>query len=164
MAITGKWGYTDDGDTITITVPKMDYKSNFSLLVDDPGNVELTNVTTPLDQPEVLRYSLDNVSNIYAGTSIDPAFFATSKLGKSLLMKNEEIYRVTNSGETDGLMPTSVDLPIWYHTVIRTPVSEYLTAKTLYDGLCRHIAMMVKEVADGSLLNMLLRGSLNPQG
>lgn len=163
MAKTGSYGTTDTKTTkLNVEVPQLDYATDYSVTTEVAGEVILTNTTTPLDQIETIRYALSNVSNVYAGTDIDPAFFSTSKVGRSLLVQLENVYRVTCTDDAGSCTPYQVDLPVRVHTVVRVPISSYLDADTILEDIKRQFACLFNGAINSDMINKMLRGSLNP--
>lgn len=163
MALNKSWGYTPSTTPIKGTGNIMSFPiSDFVVTSNVPGEVYLTNKSAPIDQPERIRYALQLIADIYKGTLIDPAYFATSKKGASFVTQSWQQMSITDPANPSF----RVDLPIGYHTVIRFPDSPYLTVQDIFDGYLRHFSSQFT-TADGVTADQWaaqLRGALLPKG
>lgn len=174
---TTAFGYPTAGSEPSINWKRtaLDYESDFtseSCGCNNNGtkqstrnekSVVLTNVEAPLDQPEVLRYSIENIKDIYSGTGINPSYMSQSKKGFSLLVQLNEIARVTSS--TDPSF--TLDLPVSVHTVIKAPSNRFITADMLLSLLQRlnGAFFSTSDTTNTSeQLARMIRGSINPLG
>lgn len=156
-------GYTDtpiSGVTsLNFARGLVNYGANFRKKSDVPGEVILTNLTSPIDRPERFRVSSSDVANVYAGTDIDASVYAPSKKGVSILCQLTEVVSVTD--DTDASF--RVDLPISAHLVLKVPSSEFLTSAMIQTFIGRLVSGLYDT---GSLttarLESILRGSLSP--
>lgn len=167
LFMTTSFGYTDKvATTKNVAVPQLSYAADFSVKAETSSEVVLTNTTSPLDQPETIRFALEPVRNVYNGTAIDPSAQSTSKNGVSLLVQVNDILRVSpETGESgcccgDGAM----DFPISTHIVIKTPLVQYIDADTVLSVVKRNISALFGEGTDvtSARLNSMLRGALKP--
>lgn len=163
MSKLTSFGYTDTppagGATKAFTRPNLNYAANFSVMVSTDNKAVITNLTTPVDQPETIRWQESNIANIYDGTTIDPSVYATSKQGISLVSQVNCILRVT-----DSVDPTfQVDLPIAVHMVVKLPKSQYITSANLQTVMARCVAAYFDTDSDGvTRIDKLVRGSMLP--
>lgn len=163
MAKTTSFGYTDTapagGATKTLTRPNLNYAANYSVTVNTDNKAVITNLTTPVDQPETIRWQATNIANIYDSSTIDPSVYATSKQGISLVAQVNSILRVT-----DSVDPTfQVDLPISVHMVVKLPKSQYITSANLEMAIARCVAAYYETDSTGTTrLDKLVRGSMLP--
>lgn len=168
--MTSSFGYTDKVSTTkNIAVPQLSYAENFSKDSKKSvnGEIVINNTTTPMDQPERVRFALSNIKNIYDGTDVSLSSRAVSQAGVSLLVQLNDILRVTpDQGETCCCEPGYMDFPISTHIVIRTPLTQYITADTVMTVVKRNIAFLFGAGSDvtSARLNEMLRGSLLPPG
>lgn len=166
--MTKSFGYTDSvTNTKSISIPTISYTSDFSrdTRVSKKGEQIINNRTSPLDQPETVRFAIDNISNIYKDTSIDPSAMSVSTKGLSLLVQLNDILRVTPD-EGSGVYPIMpVDLPIGAHLVLKVPSSQYVTATEAMNVVHRLVAFLYETDGTGlTRLEGLLRGALLPTG
>lgn len=163
MAFTTSYGYTDSITTPkTLEVPDLDYAKDFAVTKDSADEVILTNTTSPVDQPETIRFGYQTVANVYTNTGIDPNFMAITKQGISLVAQVNDIMRVENNSE-DCCSPLAYDLPIQAHVVIKVPKNQFVTADVALNAAKRAFASLL---ATGSVtserLNAMLRDALKP--
>lgn len=121
--------------------------------------VVITNLTSPIDRPEKIRLTYNDVNNIYAGTGIEPTVSAPSKKGINVLAQVTDFITVTDSVDADY----RVDLPLSCHLVIKVPSSEYITSNDVITILGRLLSSLFDTgVTTTSRLDAILRGSLVP--
>lgn len=165
------YGYTDSFDNtkkIGMYLPVLDYDKDFAVSHDGDA-VILSNVTTPVDQPETLRFAQYDVANVYKNTDIQPIHRQNGLKGKKNMISVLDTARVVNADSS------VTDYPVKVSMAMEFPVSANLTSDNIYQVVQRCIAatqdyMRLASVtesgwgnADASLLNVQLRGSLNPQ-
>lgn len=106
------WGYTDtpvDGvSSVALARPVLNLSSDYRVKTEKPGEVVITNLTTPLDRPETIRFATSDIRDVYTSTDIDPSVYAPSKRGVSLLAQITETISVTDDTDADY----RVDLPM----------------------------------------------------
>lgn len=161
------FGYTDKlSATKNVAVPQLSYATDFSVKTDTPNEVVITNVTSPLDQPETIRFGIQNIRDIYNGTSVDPTAMSVARQGVSLVVQLNDILRVTPEESSTSCCCGEgfQDYPISTHIVIRTPVASPITADVVLSVVKRNIAALFGEGADvtSARLNSMLRGALKP--
>lgn len=161
------FGYTDKlSATKNVAIPQLSYSTDYSVKSETPNEVVITNVTSPLDQPETIRFAQQPVRDIYNGSAVDPTAMSVSRQGISLVIQVNDILRVTpdSSESTCCCDGGYMDFPISTHIVIRTPVAQYITADTVMTVVKRNIAALFGEGADvtSGRLNQMLRGALKP--
>lgn len=165
MAFTTSYGYTDSITTPkSVSIPDLDYAKDFAVTKDTADEVILTNVTSPVDQPEIIRFGYQSVGNVYTNTGIDPSFVSVTRKGISVVAQVNDILRVTS--DTDGTeccAPVQYDLPIQSHFVIKVPLNQNITADVALAAAKRAFATLF---ATGSVtserLNAMLRDALKP--
>lgn len=162
--ITISKGYTDtsiDGAVQpTIARPVINFAEDFRVKKTTESELVLVNLTSPLDRTEKVRYSVQNVSNVYAGTDIDPSVHAPVKRGVSLLVQRSATIAVSDSTQANS----RIDLPVSFHIVAKVPVNEHIDASLIEDEIARTFSMMYEtNSTDTSRINALLRGSLEPK-
>lgn len=153
------FGFTDKVTTTkNLALPDLSYATDFAVIKDDASEVVISNTTSPLDQPETIRFALTSVQDIYSGTGIEPSYRAVTKRGESLLVQVNDILRVTD--ENGQIV---YDLPISCHLVLKVPLNEYVTADVALSVAKRNIsALFDTGSVTSARLNQLLRSSLKP--
>lgn len=163
MAKSISAGYTDTpiSGVTTLTFPRglVNFGADFRVKSETANEAIITNLTTPVDRPERIRFSYSDVANIYSGTDVDPSVYAPSKRGVSVLTQLTETFSVTDSVDTTY----RVDLPVSAHLVLKVPASEYLTAELIEAMIGRLVSSLFETGSlTDSRLKALLRGSLLP--
>lgn len=163
MSKVTTFGYTDTapagGATKTLTRPNLNYAANFAVSTNTDMKSVIVNLTSPVDQPETMRFQQTNVANVYDGTSIDPSVYATSKAGVSVVAQVNDIVRVTDSVDATF----QVDLPISAHIVVKVPRSQYITSAMVETVVARCVASLYDTDSIGTTrIDKLVRGSMLP--
>lgn len=159
-------GYTDtpiEGVTeLHFARGLVNYGADFRVKSNSPGKeVVLTNITSPVDRPEKVRIGYSEVSNIYAGTGVEPSVLSPTKKGVQILAQVTEVISVTDDTDPDY----RVDLPVSYHLVIKVPTSEYITGARVEAGVGRLLSGLFDTgVTTTTRLEAILRGALMPTG
>lgn len=150
--------YTDadpDG-AYYLKVQLLTFGHDYAKTKDVAGEAIITNLTSPTDCPETLRFSTSAIADIYKNSGITPEFRSPSKRGFTLLCQNRAVYTVT-----DTLDPSyRVDLPIEAHIVIKAPSDANITSDMLVYLLGRTVSgfynlggtVRIPAMARGSLL------------
>lgn len=160
MAYLLSKGYTDSLTGKSTTIPDLDY-SDFAVVSESPSEVILSNLTSPIDRTETIRYAIQGINDVYNNTDIDSSVKAASHKGISLVCQVNDIYSYTD--ETD---PSSarIDLPVSAHLVIKVPKSTYITADDYLAVAQRAFsAIFGTGSATSAQLQLLLRGAINPK-
>jgi hypothetical protein len=160
MALSGSFGYTAESESKSLSIPDMDWDGgNYAVITKGSDTTIVTNTTSPLDQPETIRWSVQGIRNIYANTGIDPAYFATSKRGVSLLAQTNDIYRISDSDNATY----RVDLPVSSHFVVKAPLHDLLTPDIILSVILRNVSNLFDTGSTGSSrLAQLLRSGTTP--
>lgn len=159
--ITKNYTDTPVSGVTSLTFPRaiLNYKADFRVKSNQPGEVILTNLTSPVDRPETIRIGASNIANVYNGSGIEASLAAPTKRGVSVLAQVTDIITVTDSADPDY----RIDLPVSYHVVIKIPANENLTSALIQEGLGRLVSCMF-ETGSTTLtrIEALIRGSLVP--
>jgi hypothetical protein len=163
MAKVVNKGYTDTPveGVSSLTFPRavLNFKADFRVKSNQPNEMVLTNITSPVDRAEQIRVAYSNIANIYSGTSIEPSLCAPTKRGVSLLCQVTDIISVTDNTDPDY----RIDLPVSYHLVIKIPANENLTTTLIQEGLGRMVSGIFETGSTAlTRLEALIRGSLVP--
>lgn len=159
MAKSGSFGYTAAAATKNITVPDINFGTQFTVDIIEPTKVGITNLTSPPDQKDHITYQYMTVNDIYKGTTIDPSAYSPNRKGISVATVVHDVMRVTDSVDPSYL----VDLPIKVSISVVTPQSQYLAASAVQTALLRCVAAWYSfGVVDTSRIDALIRGSMKP--
>lgn len=164
MANTVKWNVIDTplaGSTVVgkIQPTTLNFSKDFAKKGGKDGEAIITNLTSPLDCSETVRFAYSKVNNIYAQTGIDPNVYAASRLGFSVLSQlNTTLTSTTESGHR-------IDLPLTAHLVLRGPASEDITGTIIASMISRLIGTLFEEGAatPDARINSLIRGAVLPK-
>lgn len=157
---TTSFGYTDSvTQTKSLPIKDLSYGKDFAVKRNQPEEVILTNTTSPVDQPETIRFGYQQIADIYKNTGIDPSYMSVTRRGISLVCQVNDVLRVTPDDPSVGVY----DLPISAHVVIKTAVNQNVTADLVMQVALRAVSSMF---STGSItserLNAMLRDSLVP--
>jgi hypothetical protein len=164
MAKVKTTGVTDTpiSGVSALTFPRglLNYAADFRVKSNNAGKeVVLTNITAPVDRPEKIRIGYSEVSNVYAGSGVEPTISAPSKRGTQILAQITEVISVTDDADPEYRL----DLPVSYHLVVKVPTSQYITAADINTGLGRLLSSLFDTgVTTTSRLDAILRGALIP--
>lgn len=137
----------------------VNFGADFKVKSDEPGEVILTNLTSPVVYPEKMRISASDVANVYTGSSIEPSLYAPTKRGTSLLVQLTEIWKVTDTAVPE----MEIALPVSAHIVIKVPNHELVTPAAVETLVGRLVSGLYETGStDSTRLTALLRGSLKP--
>jgi len=122
------------------------------------GESKIVNVNSSNDCPEQIRIAYSEVANVYQNSGIDPAHYAPSKKGFSLVSQLTEVGRVTESvtGET-------YDLPFSLHLVVKAPNDALVTATVIETLLKRLLSSLYNDnLTTTARLAQLMKGAVTP--
>lgn len=153
------WNFTDTTTTSVgqIQPNTINYAADFAKKTVDAGSVIITNLTSPLDRIETIRYAVSKVNNVYSGTGIESGFHSVVKSGVSVLIQDNTVLSET-------IDSTRVDYPISAHIVLRIPLASIITSEILDQVMARLIGACYDQsgATPGPRLNKLIRGALLP--
>lgn len=163
MGVQTSLGYTDSiSQPKSVNIPDLDYNKDFAVTKDESDTVVITNVTSPIDQPETIRWSYQNVNDVYRNTGIDPSMTATTKRGVSIVGQVNDVMRVTTDEES-GCCGVSYDLPLEAHVVIKVPLNQNVTSDVALALVKRAFATLFSTGSVTSQrIGQLLRDALKP--
>lgn len=143
-----------------LTLPVLNYAADFRVAKDEPKEAILTNITSPISQPERIRYAHSDVANVYNNSGIDPTMYYASRRGTQILCQLTDVFKVTDSADAayEALLPISV------HLVVKTPNNELITPDTVITEIERLIGALYETTGTTmeTRLRALLRGALVP--
>lgn len=141
---------------VSLSVDPLNFEEDFYLLKDDPGDTIYSDGTSPVDQPATVRIATRDNANVYAGTSIDPSAFLSSRKGRDVVIQVRDVARIDDSEDATYLRM----FPISAGLTISAPIDANVTPAIVQDMIERIIAAAAAATAtplsDG--LSALLRG------
>lgn len=163
MAKTVAVGYTDTAisgvTSLDLARGLVNYAADWRVKQDEPGEVVLTNLTSPISYPERFRIGASEVADVYKGSGIDPGLYAPTRRGISVLCQLTETWKLTDS--TDATY--EVALPITGHIVLKIPSNENITPAMVDTFLGRLVSGLYETGSETTTrLASILRGSLIP--
>lgn len=164
MSKSLKLNYSDTNITgataISLPVPNLNYAEDFRVSKDEPNEAVITNLTSPISQPERFRFAHSDVANVYGNTGIDPTMYYASRRGTQILCQLTDVFKVTDSADAayEALLPISC------HLVVKVPNNELVTEQVVIAEIQRLMGGLFQtEGSENTLrLNALLRGALVP--
>lgn len=156
--------YTDtaiSGATaVQLTLPTLNYNADFRVREDEPNEAIITNLTSPIDQPERFRTAHSDVADVYRNTGIDPTMYYASRRGTQILAQLTDVYKVTDSADAsyEALLPVSA------HLVLKVPNNDLITDTLAITVLERLLACLYETTGTetSTRIAALLRGALLP--
>lgn len=162
MSIVTSLGYSDtavSGVTVPIiSIPTLNYNSDFRVKSESAKEAVIVNTTTPLDQTETIRYGYSEIANIYAKSGLNSDQIPGTVKGINLLAQVTEVVKVTDSANASFAQY----LPISAHLVIKVPQSGYITPAVVQALVTRLYASLYEN--GSSSLPSLFKGVLVPKG
>jgi hypothetical protein len=137
----------------------INFEADFARRAGQNGDLRLINITSPPGCLEVYRYSYNEVSNIYSGFNIDPAYQLASRRGANLLVGLTEVW--SKGDDTDATYRK--DSGISGHIVLKYPQDEIITAARMEAFIGRLLSGLYNTGKESTVrMGALLRGSLEP--
>lgn len=145
---------------VKLTIPALNYSADFRVMVDRPEEAVITNITSPLDEPERFRFAHQSVADVYKGSGVDPTLYYATRKGTQILCQLTEVLPVTDS---ENPLYRAV-LPLSCHLVIKVPNNDLMSAEVVTSYIERMLAGLyeVQAGSQTSRLRSLLRGALLP--
>lgn len=156
------FSYTDTAfgspETLNLVRANLNFSADWQEKSRSANEIVLVNINSSTDRPEKIRIACSEVKDIYQNSGIDPASFAQSRKGFSLVVQITEVGRVTESA--DG---SSVDLPFSAHIVIKAPANELVTSTVVETMVKRLLSALYNENSDTlTRLTGLMKGAVVP--
>lgn len=149
----------DGNPTLTLPRGSVNFGADWRVRSDEPGEVIITNLTSPIDRPEKFRFAMNDIKDIYRNTGIDPTLYVSSRRGASVLCQLIDTWTVIDSADPSYEQV----LPVEGHIVLKIPAAEIITADMIVTFVGRLISGLF---ATGSMtsdrLKAMFRGSLLP--
>lgn len=163
MAINVNINHTDTAiagvTSLALARGLTNFKADFCVKQDEPGEAIITNKTSPIDCPEKFRFASSVVKDIYQNTDVDPSTRAASRRGTRILCQLSDVYSLTDSTDATFL----VNLPIEGHIVLTLPNDSNITEAMLLAFIGRLVSGLFETGStDASRLKSQLRGAMLP--
>jgi hypothetical protein len=140
----------------SIALDPINFGADFRVFKDTSDELWLTNVTSPIDRPERVRYAMKEVKNVYQGTDVSLSAQAASRKGVNLHVQLQQNFATT---EVDRV----VHLPVTTSITIKVPASANIDAAEVKSSVSRLLSTLFETGSDKpDRLAALLRGSLEP--
>lgn len=154
--ITSDFGYTNTANaTVGAATPVALGIKNYALIQDDPTECVLSNVTSPIDQGELLSFKCQNVDKVTTSQKI--LYPASVQNGIQYVVKLEDILKLTSS--TDSAF--RVDLPIVAYLTIRHPKSSYISSEMI-SAIVKRLIGACQDDTGAFTFENLMRSALKP--
>lgn len=141
----------------SLTLPVLNYGVDFRVKAESGKEVILTNITSPLDQIETVRFGFTEIANIYAKSGLNTDQISGPMKGVNVLAQITETLKVTDSANT----AFSQYLPVSAHLVLKVPQSGYITPAIVQTLITRLVATLYENGV--SNLPALTKGVLTPK-
>jgi len=103
LSKTLAFGFTDTaftgGDAEVDMAFQQNFGEDFRVLSDVPGELILTNITTPVDMPETIRIAQKRLANVYSASDIDASNYPSDKSGTTTLVESRFVVAIEDSTE-----------------------------------------------------------------
>jgi len=137
----------------------VNFGADWRVRSEEPNEVIITNLTSPIDRPEKFRFAMNDIKDIYRNASIDPTVYAPSRRGASVLCQLIDTWTVIDPADPSY----EVSLPVEGHIVLKIPANEMITAEMIMAFIGRLISgLFATGSLTGDRLNAMFRGSLLP--
>lgn len=160
MTLSWDKGYSDTaigGETqIDVTVPQINWASDYRVAEDGPGVVILDSLTAPIDRPHIITFKHKRVSNVYAGTDIPSGLQLDQKAGSQLWVESRSTWEKSSSTDEtySKFAPFRTSMAFTY------PLDSDVEAIGYILEASRVLSAVLTDT-NGSGLSPLLRGILN---
>lgn len=146
---------------LTPVLPAINWRTDWAKTSDVSCSASLSYKPAPFDAPQTVKFSVSRISNIYAGSPVDPSYQLPYKRGMSILCQVNLVATVTDSQDSTF----RVDLPLSAHMVIKAPLSGLITVGNIRTVAERAMALIYEQgIVDDTRLTELLKESMLPEG
>lgn len=164
MAKTINNGYTDTPIEGVTALPfqraLVNFGADFRVRKNTGNEVILTNLTSPIDRPETIRFAWTETNNGYNNTDIDMSVRSASTKGVNLLVQLNETVSFGDDTDPDY----RVDIPLKVNFTIGTVASEHMDVVQIERAISRLLSALFETGSSNhDRLKALLRGSLVPK-
>lgn len=145
--------------TNQVNLALVNFGADFRVEKMASDEVVITNLRSPLGDPERFRHAYSTVANVYKNTEIEPALRSQNTRGVRLLIQHTDIASVVDAADPTFL----VKVPFKANLTLEIPANEYVTATNVKDYMLRSLTGMFETGSNTSArLEAELRGSLLP--
>lgn len=106
----------------SLSVPAF-VKADYGVVEDSPGTFKLRDLTSPRDQEWTIRVAQKPRANVYAGSSIDPAKYLSSRSGIDTLVE-----LLGTAVEVDSVSGAEEYVPVRFALSMTVPDASVITA------------------------------------
>lgn len=164
MTISIDKGFNTTGVlSVNLPIAAYDFATVFRSMSDKPGEIILTNLSSPVDRPEKLRTAYEVKKDVYKGSGVNPAYMPPSLEGLNLLIQETVVLSLKDSVDP----AFRIDLPVGIHLVLKMPTNEYITPAIAQELIGRTLGLLWDPNAGETgewRLSTLMRGALKPTG
>lgn len=164
MALQTSFGFTNNttrteakgGNRPPIINYDMGITNNYALITDEPDTVQLSNTTSPVDQPEVITYQYSQLKKIPTVVTIsNPS--PNENVNVMYGVRADEVVRETSSVDETYIR----DYPIVVNVSVKHPLVSAITNTQVEVAVARAVSALFSD--DGkSRIKQLMRDSLKP--
>jgi len=156
-------GYTNTATSPATTGRGLDpdpinFGVDWRVTSESAGEVVLTNINAPLNEPEQIRIAWSEIADVFKGTKVGPGdLSADSRSGTSVLVQLTGVGRSQNDSD-EPLYPYSC------HLVLKLPNAPAPTVENVLFMIERLLGTLYDtgEVDPDSRIASLLRGAITP--
>lgn len=158
MAIVDSFGFTNNTDAAHGVIPKLiNASADYAVTEDTAGKCIIKNITSPIDQVEVITFQGQDVNQIRQ--SEVNAHPSNVQSGRSINVKLEAKKRLTSTNDDSFI----VDLPITCDITFRFVKNSYITSADLTLILKRAIgALYDSDDSGNSRIDNMMMMQFNP--
>lgn len=157
MAKTWKFGYQNDGARAAES-PFTNIQLNigsYALKQDEPDECQLSNTTTPIDQPELVTYQSSTIKKIPTKVKVSNPTSDTE--GVMYGVRVDEVLRGTSDTDDNFI----VDLPIVVNISVKHPINSAISAGVVNEAISRALSALTTD-SGTSRVTDLMRSALKP--
>lgn len=155
------WNHTDTAVSAvgSLQPDSLNFSVDFAKMATKAQEAVVTNLTSPVDRKETIRWAYSRIANVYTGSDISPSAYAMNKTGASVLA---QLNCVLSFSDDAGVR---TDLPLSAHLVMKVPNHEAITG-TILSSLLKRLVGTLYEESDSSMdarLTALVHGAVLPK-
>lgn len=142
---------------ITFAVAPLNFDADFQRIDGGAGSAWIaTDVTSAREFPSTVRIAQQSRANVYAGTSIDPSCYLSTKRGTDTIVEVREVHSEVDSEDSTYLKAWPMRLAI----TLTAPDANQVDAASIQRMLARAVAALAVQGDDELTagLNNLLHG------
>lgn len=158
MAIVSSWGFTNaTAASHDVTPVLIDTAAKYAVTTDAPGKCVIKNITSPIDQVEVITYQAQDIDRV--SQSENNAHPPMVKAGRSINVKLEAKKRLTSTTDDTFVQ----DLPVSVGITFKFVKNSEVNSADLLTLLSRAIgALFDSDDSGNSRIDNMMLMQLNP--